>query len=101
MRSKLEPGCRAIVIKSVSTENIGKIVKCIKFIGIAKTPLDNIPFVNKDMWEVDAMICFTDKKHFNKTYHNICSGSVLQRIDDHPDNMGILENAILEAEKNY
>ncbi len=79
--SKLEPGCKAIVIGGKAQENLGKIVTCIKFIGEASNTTDNCYFGDKDIWEIDTPIVFLPFRNM----YPLCSARTLQRIDDHSE----------------
>ena len=70
--SNLEPVCKAIVVNSVVVSNIGKILTVGNFLG--KLP----SFPQNDLWEVDTELQFKNGEKFF-----LCSGSRLQRIDDH------------------
>lgn len=75
-RSDLEPGCKAIIVSGRYT---GKLVKCIKFIGRPE-PQDGYIFAKNDVWEVDQHLYFTSGH-----YYNMCTASIMQRIDDDSD----------------
>ena len=92
MRSKLEPGCKAIIVNGKYT---GKLVKCMKFIGQPE-PHNGYVFSASDMWEIDQSIIFS-----SGYYYYLCSAKIMQRIDDDQDDIEMLEAAILEAEKQY
>lgn len=89
MRSKLEPGCTAIIIKGNYS---GKLLKCIKFIGKPE-PVNRVPFAGNDYWEVDQNLRFT-----LGDYHNLCSASIMQRIDDDSEPETIEESELIETE---
>lgn len=73
--SRIEPGCTAIVVKSLCPENIGKIVKVGSFIGWFED------FTNNDNVEVNQLMTCTDGID-----RYAIAGKNLQRIDHHPDN---------------
>ena len=81
MRSKLEPGCKAIVVSAECQENLAKIVTCLRFVG------EQSPCQGSDLWEVDTIMvrkgATTGKKYPS---NNLIQGKNLQRIDDDEEN---------------
>lgn len=76
MRSKLEPGCKAIIVGGVCKENHGKIVTCLNFIGKKHGCMGG------DLWEVDTLL--VRRKIISKKRDDdyVCKAQNLQRIDD-------------------
>ena len=86
-RSDLVPGCKAIIVSGAYT---GKIVKCIKFIGNPE-PIDLNIFAKNDVWEIDKLLRFTSGH-----YYNMCTASIMQRIDDDINHKEISENSTID-----
>lgn len=87
MRSKLEPGCKAIIVGTM--KNSGKIVKIGNFVG----KIDNVS--HNDLWEVNQAISYSNG--FIRTFHNLCPGQNLQRIDDDSEREEIREELTTEV----
>ncbi len=82
MRSKLEPGCMAMIVGGVVKSNHGMIVKVGNFIGdpLKGSVIDR----DLDIWEVNKLVTFRNIRAGVKTYntHYMASGKTMQRIDD-------------------
>lgn len=85
--NNLKPGCMAIVIKNVFKENIGKIVKCVKFIGE-----DPHRYRCYDVWEVDQLM-----KCIDGIDRNLTHGYNLQRIDNEDETEEIKKELEIDA----
>ncbi len=83
--SNLEPGCKAIIVGGRCKENLGKMVTVGGFIG--RKILDGLPSGDSDLWEVDQPILFRTTGIVKESMRYLCSGSTMQRIDDHDTNL--------------
>ncbi len=96
MRSKLEPGCKAITVGCFIEENNGLIVTCLRYVGKMVDTWD------EDLWETDTFmtnkLMHKDCTNPEPAYHDkFCSAKNLQRIDDDSDGVQIFEEEVLEA----
>lgn len=76
MRSKLEPGCTALVVRSKCPENVGKILKVLECIGVICPKIDP----GQPYWKVDQKM-----KVIKGNYRYHSAQRNLQRIDDDSD----------------
>ena len=74
--NNIEPGCKALVIRSLCQENVGKIVKVGRCLGVIFPDCEP----DKLYWEVDQyMLCINGNYVKHSAHRN------LQRIDDNKE----------------